>query len=230
MFSTGLVSVTRGRESNVLRQRENKTLNTPTGKGKLKKRARSYFSFSKTKYSLHPKLHFAGRSESSPVCSPECHPVNARQSLCFSASQQVCSHVKDWRSKEHKGWEEDVVLNKTMMTNIASAKPTGLGRKCLPLLPTTRRLQQVSHPLITHLVRKSPAVCSSVQMLTLDVWAYQFLMRVLFAGLIINPVGKAGSLCLQKTGLAFQKVSASVEPKPSFSRASENASTFYPQR
>lgn len=116
MFSTGLVSVTWGRESNVLRQRENKTLNTPTGKGKLKKRARSYFSFSKTKYSLHPKLHFAGRSKSefqnlaegtislltgagSPVCSPECHPVNARQSLCFQLLSKSAPMLKTGEAK-----------------------------------------------------------------------------------------------------------------------------------
>lgn len=63
---------------------------------------------------------------------PWSHLVNARQSLCFSASQQqVCSHAKDWRSKEHKGWEGDVVLNKTIVTNLASAKPTGLaGSAC----------------------------------------------------------------------------------------------------
>lgn len=153
-------------------------------------------------------------------------PCKFKAKPLLSASQQVCSHVKDWRSKEHKGWEGDVVLNKTIVTNIASAKPTGLGRKCLPLLPTTRCLRQVSRPLLTHLARKSPAVCSSVQMLRLDVWAYQFLTRALFAGLIINPVRKAGSLCLQKMGLAFQNVSASLESKTSFSRASENASTY----
>lgn len=47
-------------------------------------------------------------------------------------------------------------------------------------------------------------------------------MRISFVGLI-NPVGKAGSLWLQKMGLAFQNISASGEPKPSLSIA-------YPQR
>lgn len=101
----------------------------------------------------------------------------------------------------------------------ASAKPTGLGRKCLPLLPTTRHLG-AGLPSTAHSSSKKGS--GSLQRYAQEQIRH-IGIPIFYENLVslINPVGKAGSLWLQKMGLTFQNVSASKEPKPSFSRASE---------
>lgn len=65
MFSTGLVSVTRGRESSALRRLENKMLNTPSGfslwsnrRRKTQKESQELFLFLKDNIQSAPKIAF----------------------------------------------------------------------------------------------------------------------------------------------------------------------------
>lgn len=139
--------------------------------------------------------------------------------LCFSAFLNAALMLKNWRSKKLKGLG-DVILNKPHCNKLlASAKPTGLGRKCLPLLPTARHLQAISPPLFTHLTRKSLAVCSTEHTHRLDIWLIpSFDEKLVFWSK--QSYWESWLLVAAEDGSASQNVSVSVAPKSSLGRAS----------